>query len=172
MTAIKRKELESVIINKFLTVLRNNLTDPLSPARANSNWVRSSVMVRAATANPQGRKRYILKQSQKPGYPQVIVSDFNDNNSKVTINKSGGRQIKVEGELTIRILDIGDVTRIGSLAGQISNTLSTRTSEFTSVGLGNLEWESISLPGYADDDNEYNEKQISLTFIARLTEWT
>ena len=38
-------------------------------------------------------------------------------------------------------------------------------------GLSNLEWNIVSTPGYSADDNELNEKQIIVTFNARIDEW-
>jgi CTP:phosphocholine cytidylyltransferase-like protein len=78
---------------------------------------------------------------------------------------------QVSCELTIRLLDVGDVTRISNLAGQISKALYTyRGSTLMDKGISKLQWNIVSTTGYAADDNEYNEKQVLLTFNARVDE--
>lgn len=177
MTKINRAKAERTIVNLFLALLRNQLTDPLSPARENINWIRASEYVRDEVI-PEGaipvntRKRQIIKESRKPDYPMVIVSDYTEKNEVETIKVDTDVHYLVSCELTIRIKDVGDVTRIGNLAGQISSMLKTyRQSQLLTKGISRLEWDTTPVMGYAVDDNEYNEKQILLTFRARFDEW-
>ncbi len=174
MTKINRNALESSIINSLLTILRTGLVDVYNPARTNSNWIRGSVLVteESAPVNTVGKKRYIVKEANKPLFPQVIVQDFIERN--VTDNFIDGKiNYVVDCELTIRVLDINSsVSNIGNLASQISDLLVTKkTTDLRTAGISKLEFDVTSLPGYADDDNNYNEKDVSLRFEARLSEW-
>ena len=183
MTKITRNKAESTIINLFLTTLRANLIDVYTPVRTGSDWIRASALIRqdnlptasvtGVTVKSLSRKRGIVKQSQKPDYPLVIVGDFDETNEIYTFKKGTDSYYKVNCELVIYITDVGNVTRIGGLAGQISEILkSKKISSFKPNGITMLEWVIISTPGYSDDNNEYNEKQIRVNFTARLTEWT
>lgn len=177
MTKINRKLLENHIVTSvFLPVLRTGLIDVVLPARTTSNWIRSSVLttqssVPESDSKTVGRKKYIVKESAKPGFPQVIVGDFNTYN-EVDSTINGKINYRANCTLNIRILDIGDVTRVSNLAGQVSALLmTTKYTTLRTGGLSRLEWDEISTPGYSDDDNDYNEKQIEVRFEARLTEW-
>jgi hypothetical protein len=173
MTKINRNALESSIINSLLTILRAGLTDVYIPVRTGTNWIRSSMKVTepSTSAESVGRKKYIIKEASKPNFPQVIVQDFVERNVTNTFI-NGKINYEVECEVTIRVLDIGGVSRIGGLASQISDLLVTKkATDLRTAGISKLEYDVISLPGYADDDNDYNEKDISLRFTARLSEW-
>jgi len=171
MTKIARSSIESTVVNKFLTILRANITDPISPARTNAKWIRSSVEVTETPTTNQGRKKYIVKEAVKPGYPQVVIGDYAETNIINTLKEGTDVNYRIECELTIYVLDVGHAPSvIGGLAGAISNILKTKkVSDFKPNGISYLEWTNISTPGYSDDDNTYNEKQISVTFIARIT---
>lgn len=181
MTKIDRSKIEKYIVTDlFLPTLRKYLVDPNSSSvqvkRPNSSWVRSSIPVRTENSNSNARdfgvKRNIVKESTKPQYPYVIIGDFNETNTAETIEVVDNVYYRVDGELTIRILDVGDVTRVSNLAGQISNILyEYKKSVFMAKGLSNLEWNIVSTPGYSADNNEFNEKQIIVTFNARIDEW-
>lgn len=177
MTKITRATAESTIIKLFLTKLRLSLVDPLSPARTNSNWIRSKVEVRKSII-PTGntdltRKKYLIKESDKPDFPQVVVGGFRETNEPATIKLDTNVYYRVPCELTIRVLDTdGDYTRIGDLIGQISGTLYTNYSKDYQVnGISDLKWQIIPTPNWETDAGEYNEKQVLLTFNARYDEW-
>jgi len=177
MTKINRISAESTIVTNFLKLFRLYLSDPLIPVRTNTNWIRSSEMVRK-DMTPEGaeplsnRKRTIVKESLKPDYPQVIVCDYNEKSARKSIKLVTGSYYQVDCELTIRIKDVGDVTRISNLAGQVSQILHKYyQSDIMPNGISNLDWDIVSTSGYADDDNEFNEKQVLLTFTARFNEW-
>lgn len=170
MTKIKRTELEHKIITGiFLPVLREGLTDVHTPARTNSNWIRSSMLI--TQPSTVGRKKYIVKESAKPSFPQVIVGDFIEKN--VVDNFIDGKiNYRVNAELNIIITDVGPVSNVSNLAGQISNLLMSRKyTSLRKLGISRLEFDIVSTPGYSDDDNDYNEKQIEVRFEARLTDW-
>lgn len=181
MTKIKREKLEhDIVTNIFLPLLRLKLVEPGASLNQNhrptNTWVRSSMPVRDGVANKQvrdfGAKRNIVKESLKPQYPYVIVENFNENNEVATIKVNTDVYYKVPCELTIRLVDVGDVTRISNLAGQISSILKdNRESDLLAKGLSRLKWNIVSTPGYSSDDGEMNEKQILLTFDARVDEW-
>lgn len=181
MTKIARNKLENYIVTDlFLPVLRKYLTDPkatsIQNSRPNASWIRSSFPVRKDNSNAQvrdyGVKRNIIKEAEKPQYPYVIIGDFNETNEAQTIEVSTNVYYKVSCELTIRILDVGDVTRVSNLAGQLSKLFYTyKKTEFMSKGISNLEWNVVSTAGYSSDDGELNEKQVLLTFDARVDEW-
>lgn len=177
MTKIIRSQLEHKIITDiFLPVLRENLSDVYSVSRTASQWIRSSIL-NSKNSVPEkndltvGRKKYIVKESVKPGYPQVIIGDFNVSN-EVDSMINNKLNYRANCTLNIRILDIGDVTRISNIAGQISAILMTKKyTDLRTGGISKLSWDEISTPGYSDDDNDFNEKQIELKFEARLSEW-
>lgn len=178
MTKIDRSKLENYIVTSiFLPVLRKYVEDPcVQLKRPNSSWIRSSMPIRTSETNSSvhdyGSKRKIIKESAKPQYPYVIIGDFNETNTPETIEVVNNVYYNTSGELTIRIVDVGDVTRISNLAGQISQILyKYKKSEFLSKGISNMEWSVVSTPGYSSDDGELNEKQILITFNARINEW-
>lgn len=182
MTTLARATIENTLIPNLLTFFRTYLSDPLS--RNNTGWIRSESQVRAGfnnnststgvngvTVKDLSRKRGIIKESQKVGYPEVIISDLNISN--VVDNFIDGKiNYIVNGTLNIRILDTGNINRIANISGQISSVLMTyKYTSLRELGLSKLEWDEISLPGYSDEDNEFREKQIELRFRARLSEW-
>jgi hypothetical protein len=181
MTKITRSTLEhTVVVDIFLNSLRNRLVDPNAPTtktrRPNSSWIRSSFPVRTSNTiegvTDYGTKRKIIKESEKPQYPYVIVENFNETNEAVSINVDDSVYYRVPCELTIRLTDVGDVTRISNLAGQISNVFyKHKKADYSSKGISNLQWVVVSTPGYASDGNEFNEKQVIVTFDARIDEW-
>jgi hypothetical protein len=170
MTKIERIELEHKIISDiFLPVLREGITDVYTPQRNNSKWIRSSTLV--TQASTVGRKKYLVKESAKAKFPEIIVGNFVERN--VVDNFINGKiNYRVDGELDIIITDVGDVTRVSNLAGQISDLLiTTKYTTLRNLGISKLEFDIIPTPGYSDDDNNYNEKQINVRFEARLVEW-
>jgi hypothetical protein len=177
MTKINRASADKVITNIFIDALRVRLSDPLSPARTNSNWIRSKSTIRTdiipAGNQDLSRKRYLQKESDKPDFPEVVVGGYRETNEITTINLGNGVYYRVPCELTIRVLDnSSDVTRIGNLISQISYVLRKfYVSDLQSKGISNLEWSIIPTPGFETDSGEYNEKQVLLTFTARVDEW-
>ncbi len=170
MTKIERSALRSTVIKLFLEVLRNNLVDPLTPKRPNASWIRSSLLLREEPSVNNGRKDFLIKESAKPGFPQVVVCDFNETTEQHTYNKGTDPNYKTTCELTIRVLDSGPVNRCDSLAGQISNILKTkRATDFSPNGISKMNWTSMTMPDNLADD--YHENQFTITFVARLTEW-
>ena len=177
-TILTRKNLENYIITDiFLPLLRDNLKDPsvsnVKHARPSSSWIRCSLPVRQATSSDgvrdYGSKRTIVKESAKAQYPYVILTSFEEENSLQTIDPSSKCHYAVDCTLTIRVLDVGDVTRVANLAGQISHLLQTKKKDSLLIhGLQNLEWNVVSLKGYTVDSSEYYEKQIVLAFTVSL----
>lgn len=170
MTAFTRKTLEKECVNLVLDTLRAYVTDPLTPARPTTSWIRTSVLYREEPQDNTSRKSFLVKESAKAGFPQVIVSDFNEINTLSYFYKGSLKSAgyKVNCELTLRVLDKGDITRISNLCGQISDVLMDyKNSKLINSGISNLNWTINTMPpNFADD---YFEKQILLTFTARVS---
>jgi len=169
MTKFSRISLESEVINLFLSVLRDKLTDPRSPKRTNTNWIRSEMQVRKNTPDPN--KRTFIKNSEFVGYPEVIVEEFKTKNQQKTIYINSNVNYEVSCELTIRILDINSVVNTGNLGSQIEYVLENYRTKFMGDGITKLEWDNIGTGSYASDDNDFNERQILVTFVARCSSW-
>lgn len=178
MATLARATIENTLIPNLLTFFRTHLSDPLS--RNNTGWIRSESQVRAGfnnnststgvtgvTVKDLSRKRGIIKESQKVGYPEVIIGNYTETNSHVTI----GGNYETEGTVIITIKDTGNVNRIGNIAGQISSIIKTKSSTLKySYGIHDLTWTSAPTDRYFDDDNEYNTKDITLDFKVLVTD--
>jgi hypothetical protein len=175
MTKITRSSIESTVINLFINTLRTYLVDPnTSTTRQNANWIRSSYQVEIGSSNGLTASKgsnHLIKPKEMVGFPVVIVEAFESKNTQKTIYVSTNVNYEVACELTIRLLDNNNVTRIGSLGSQIENILETYRSTFMASGITKLEWSNIPTGNYASDGSTYNERQIMVTFIARVSSW-
>jgi len=169
MVKITRSKLESTVVNLFLDILRTNLEDTKSTPRVNKNWIRSQEQIRNDTPDPN--KRQTIKNSEFVGYPEVIVEAFQSKAKQKTTYVSTNVNYENECELTIRIKDVGSVVNTGNLGSQIEDVLESKRSTFMLGGITKLEWSNINTGNYASDNNEYNERQIICTFIARTSSW-
>jgi len=169
MTAIKRSKLEPTVINIFLELFRNCLTDTRNPSRFNKNWIRSESQVRTDTPDPN--KRHIIKNSELVGYPEVIIEAFNPKTKRRTIKVGDNINVIINCELTIRVTDVGTVSNIGSLCSVIESVLESHRYDLIEDGISNLEWDNIGTGNYSSDDNDFNERQIICTFDARTDSW-
>ena len=173
MSEINRSEIENSVINLFLTVLRNNLSDPISPKRNNSKWIRSQIENRATPEANSGRKKYIIKNAYKVGYPQVIVGEFDEDNIPATIMNGTSANYFTNCTLKIFLEDSGHAPNVlGNLHGQISNILYTeQNNSLKAGGITRLKWQIVSTFPYSNDTGDYNEKQILLNFRVMLSDW-
>lgn len=160
MTKIKRMNIESTLVTGLLTIFRKYLSDPLNPQRTNTLWIRSSVMSSETPTVNHGRKSYIVKESNKPSFPQVIIGNYQEINTKQYINNHW----VTAGEIIIRILDVGDVTRIGGLGGQISYIIKNYSSVFSDIGIKKITMTATPTGSGADEINSFFEKEITLSF--------
>jgi len=170
-----RSSFETTVVNLFLTNLRTYLSDPITPARTNTNWIRSSLMVKndstPTTDTDLTRKRWLTKESNKPGMPQVVVGNVTLDSSQKTINLGTNPNYESEAELTIRIVDIGDISRIGNLTSQIDSLLETYRGTFMTSGVSNMSWAILSDVGGPESESEYRESQIVVRFKSRFSSW-
>jgi len=166
MTKINRSSIESTIIAGILVILRKCLTDPLNPKRTNSNWIRNSAKVTETPTTNYGRKHYIVKESAKPLYPQVIVQSYDEDNKQKYITS----KYETTSNCIIRIMDIGDPTRVGGLGGQISNIVKTHLSDFYKLGIKNLSFTATPTVEGGDGENDFYEKEITLSYTVIVNE--
>jgi hypothetical protein len=165
MTGIRICEAESKIINLFLDVLRNGMTDVRTKPRDNSSWIRSQLLVSLDTPGNINRTR--VKPSMLPGFPQVIVCDYFENRELNTIRNSKYQcKFKTDLSLTIRIIDKGSSSQIGKLAGAVQKALVDNINYLRTYKISDLVFTNVPLPGYSTDDSDLNERQLLCRFKA------
>lgn len=167
MTKITRENLPHDIINIFLNLLRDNLQDVCSPKRSNLKWIRSDIQYNKGKLNSEtsskGKVR-ISKPKDNVGFPQIAVANYTENNTHYVING----KMETLGDVTIRIVDNNVAQRIDSIAAKISSLLITERSSLILAGLSKLEWSVVPVGDYGLDNSIYNEKDIVVTFTARV----
>jgi hypothetical protein len=169
MGKIDRDSLPNTIVTLFLDVFRNNLSDVCSPKRTNTKWIRSDLQYNKTKLNQstssKGKIR-ISKPKAHVGFPQVVVSNYQETNDEYVIND----KMLTEGSVTVRVVDISTPQRIDSLAASIGNLLKTKKSTLISNGLSKITWDITPVNEFGFDDNMYNEKDILINFRVRVSD--
>lgn len=170
---IEQKKLSNTICNLYLSTLRDGLTDPTNKSRKKDEWIRSSLLVSTPapgtdnSTNGMGAKRSLAKISELPGFPQIVVGNFQRTSRRKYIK--GNKLIYYyEATLDIRIVDVGEEQRVDALCDAVCDVLDTKHSTLIAGGCNNIEYDVISTSPFEMDSNLYNEKNILLTFTVRV----